>query len=206
MVRTADRIDELFFAYSTPSGGVDMRGVFRLLWKTLTNIVSAVDLAGVFAVSIPSTSNSEVLSQELFQDFFKAYARLKYPLGSDYCEKLLDDIRHIKGTKQQGDPGALTSIADKNAIRVFLKYDLPLRRAFSTFCAQSLRVGSSVSWDEVKSLSLGMEVMKYRIGFVILFFYYFEIFIVFGDKIDGWVSSFLWHFQHYSTKFVSTAV
>ncbi len=164
MVRTADRIDELFQAYSNPSGGVDMRGAFRLLWKTLTNTVSAVDLAGVFAVSIPSTSNVEYLSQDLFQDFFKAYARLKYPLGSDFCEKLLDEIRHIKGWKPPPDTGALSSIADKNAIRVLLKYDLPLRRAFSTFCAQSIRVGSSVSWDEVKSLSLGMEV-----GHIILF-------------------------------------
>eukprot|EP01033_Poteriospumella_lacustris_P004935 gene4935-3529_t len=71
---------------------------------------------------------------------------------------MLDEIRHIKGSKPQPDNGALSAIADKNAIRVLLKYDLPLRRAFSTFCAQAIRVGSSVSWDEVKSLSLGMEL------------------------------------------------
>lgn len=137
-----------------------MRGAFRALWKSLTNTVSGVDLAGVFAVSIPSTNANETLSQDLFQDFFKAYARLKYPLGSDFSEKMLDEIRHIKGSKPQPDNGALSAIADKNAIRVLLKYDLPLRRAFSTFCAQAIRVGSSVSWDEVKSLSLGMEVCQ----------------------------------------------
>lgn len=159
MVRVADRIDEIFQAYSIPSGGVDMRGVFRLLWKTLSNTVSAVDLAGVFAVSIPSTTAAEILTQELFHDFFKAYARLKYPLGSDYCEKLLDEIRHVRGTKPHpSEFGALISIADKNAIRVLLKYDLPMRRAFSMFCGQAMRVGSIVSWDEVKVLALGMEV------------------------------------------------
>lgn len=162
MVRVVDRVEDIFHSYAGPSGGVDMKAVFRLLWSTMGNSVSLVDVAGVFAVSIPTSSNnSEVLSQEIFQDFFRAFSRLKYPMGSDFCEKMLDEIRHVKGSKPHLDTGILSAVADKNVVRVFLKYDLPLRRAFSTFCGQAMRVGAVVSWDEVKVLSLGMEVTTF---------------------------------------------
>ena len=154
-----DRIDELFHAYSGPGGGVELRSVFKLLWAALTNAVSLVDLAGVFAISIPGSSVAEILSQDLFQDFFRAFSRLKFPTGVDYCERLIDEIRNSKVVKAHADLGILGGAADKAVVRVLLKYDLPLRRAFSAYCSQSIKLGSIVSWEEVRSLSLGMEVI-----------------------------------------------
>jgi hypothetical protein len=158
-MKLSDRIEELFNAYSGPSGTVELRSVFKLLWAALSNSVSLVDLAGVFAISIPGTSTLEVLTQDLFHDFFRAFARLKFPSGVDYCERLIDEIRNSKVVKTHTDLGILGTLADKASVRILLKYDLPLRRAFSAFCSQSMKVGSIVSWDEVRTLALGMEVL-----------------------------------------------
>jgi hypothetical protein len=161
--RTIDRIDEQFQAACGPNGVTDIKSAFKLLWPTLTNSVSAVDLAGVFSISIPSNNPVEALSRELFHDFFKAYARLKFSSGADYAEKLLDELRQTKNQQKASnqlnpDTNLIYSIADKNVIRVLLKYDLQLRRAFSAFCGQAVRIGGMVSWEEVKNLSLGMEL------------------------------------------------
>lgn len=162
MVRVTERIDEIFQSQSGVSGVVDLRGVFRLFWGTLTNGCSLVDLAGVYAISIPTSSNAESLTHDLFQDFFRAFARLKYPSGADHCERLLDEVqitlKMSKGnTSIDASHSVLLSAADKQVMRVLLKYDLPLRRAFSTFCGQAIRVGAVVTWDEVsrKSGTLG---------------------------------------------------
>ena len=47
---------------------------------------------------------------------------------------------------------------DKNIVRILLKYDLPIKRAYSNFCGQSVRVGGKLNWEEVKSMSIGMEM------------------------------------------------
>jgi hypothetical protein len=162
-MRTVDRIDEYFQSICGPNNCIDIKGAFKLLWPTLSNQVSIVDLAGVFAISIPTNNPVEALSRDLFHDFIHAYARLKYPSGADFCEKLLDEIRAAqKNHKAHGavDSGILGAAADKAVVRVFLKYDLTLRRAFAAFCGQAVRIGGMVSWDEVKTLSLGMEVSR----------------------------------------------
>ena len=159
-MKVLERIEEIFHAYCGPNGSVELKSVFKLLWPALNNAVSIVDLAGVFAISIPSTAVSESLTDDLFSDFFRAFSRLKFPAGVDYCERLIDEIRNSKSIKAP-DLGVLGLSADKHVVRVLLKYDLPLRRAFSTFCGQAVRVGGTVSWDEVRSLSLGMEVRGY---------------------------------------------
>eukprot|EP01031_Cornospumella_fuschlensis_P013455 gene13455-16449_t len=48
-MKVADRINELFLLCGGPGGYVEMRSAVKLLWPTLTNAVSLVDLAGVFA-------------------------------------------------------------------------------------------------------------------------------------------------------------
>lgn len=156
--RTAERIEDLYQACCGPNGGVELKAALKLMWNSLNNSVTIVDVAGVFAISIPAGNTSEVLTRELFRDFYRAFARLKYPTGIDYNERLMDEIRHSKGHRVNVEGGIIAAIADKQVMRVLLKYDLPLRRSFSTFCGQAVRVGSMVSWDEVKTLNLGMEV------------------------------------------------
>lgn len=187
-MKIVDKIDEYFQQACGSNGCVDLKSAFKLLWATLNNAVSAVDLAGVFSISVPSNNPIEALSRDLFHEFLKAYARLKYPSGADYVERLLEELRQSKGGlhtgsnppplmqkgatmqqqqqyhNQQSNPLSTTdrnliySIADKTIIRVLLKYDLQIRRAFAAFSGQAVRVGGLVSWEEVKTLSLGMEL------------------------------------------------
>ncbi|RYG62702.1 hypothetical protein EON64_17370 [archaeon] len=154
-MKAADKINELFLLCGGPNGSVEMRSAVKLLWPTLSNAVSLVDLAGVFAVSIPSSLNSDVLNEELFSDFFRSFARLKFFSGSDFVEKLLEELGPVK--RLLSDHAVLSGVAEKNAVRILLKFDLPLRRTFSLFCGKSLR-GGRVTWEEVRQLSLGMEV------------------------------------------------
>ncbi len=195
MNKTLDKIDEYFQLACGSNGCVDLKAAFKLLWSTLNNSVSAVDLAGVFSISIPSNNPVEALSRDLFHDFLRAYSRLKFPSGGDFVERILEDLRQSKGGIHTGmnpptssimksttnaaanahqqqllqqnqihsaESNLIYSIADKTLIRVLLKYDLQLRRAYAAFCGQAVRVGGLVSWDEVKSLNLGMEVRDTR--------------------------------------------
>jgi len=88
---------------------------------------------------------------------------LRYPTHQDFCNLVLDELKKAKGSsssnsKANTESSFFSNALDKNVIRILLKFDLPLRRAFSNFCGQSVRVGGVLSWDEVKSLSIGMEV------------------------------------------------
>jgi hypothetical protein len=157
-MKLLERIDELFHAYCGPNGTLDLRSTMKLFWPTLQNSCSMVDLAGLFSVTIPSTNVSETLTVELFQNFFRAFARLKFPTGADFCERLIEELKSVQGNRKQYENGILNQLAEKNVIRILLKYDLQLRRAFSMFSGQAVRIGGVVSWDEVKNLGLGMEV------------------------------------------------
>jgi len=157
-MKLSEKIDEVFHAYCGPNGTIELRSIFKLFWPTLQNSVSIVDLAGLYTVSIPSTNVTETLTLDLFHSFFRAFARLKFSTGADFCERLLEEIKSVQGIRKQFETGILNSLADKNVIRTLLKYDLQLRRAFSTFSGQAVRIGGMVSWDEVKNLGLGMEV------------------------------------------------
>lgn len=155
--RTQERVDNLFTGISGSVGMVDLKTVCKMMWMSLTNSVSVVDLAGVFTVSIPGVG-SDVLTGELFHEFFRAFSRLKYPTGTDFCEKMLDELRSNRGQKINSEAPIFSMLMDKASLRILLKYDLSLRKAFSNFCGQSIRVGGTLSWDEVKSMSIGMEV------------------------------------------------
>lgn len=154
-----EKINELFNSCSGSSGSADFRAVSRVLWMSLNNAVSLVDLAGVFTVSIPS-NGMDVLSADLFTEFFKAFARLKYPASTEFCDHLLDELRGSKQMRINTENPVFLTMMDKVVIRVLLKYDLALRRAYSNFCGQSVRVGGIMSWDEVKNLAVGMEVRR----------------------------------------------
>lgn len=152
-----EKIQELFVTCSGANGSVDFKSVCKALWVSFNNGVSLVDTAGVFTVSIPG-NGLEVLNAELFAEFIKAFARLRYPIHQDFCNLVLDELKKSKVLKVNTDSIFFANVLDKNVIRILLKFDLPLRRAFSNFCGQSVRVGGVLTWDEVKNLSIGMEV------------------------------------------------
>lgn len=154
---TQDRIDDLFTNCGGSMGAVDLKTINKVFWPSLNNSVSIVDLAGIFTVSLPN-SDTDTLSQSLFSQFFRAFARTKYSTGNDFCEKLLDEIKESKGLKINSDLPTFSNIVDKNTVRVLLKYDLPIRKAYSNFCGQQVRVGGVLTWDEVKKMSVDMEV------------------------------------------------
>lgn len=160
LAKVKEKIEELFSVTSGSFGSVDFRNVCKLLWTSLNNSVSLVDLSGMFMVSVPN-GGAETLSNDLFMDFFKAFSRIKFPSGTDFCEKLLEEIRNSKSLKVSSELPAFGLMMEKNAIRVLLKFDLPVRKAYSNFCGQQVRVGGVLSWDEVRSMQIGMEVSTY---------------------------------------------
>ena len=151
-----EKIHELFISCSS-NGATDFKAIGKAFWMCLNNSVSIVDLAGVFTVSIPG-NGLEMLNADLFTEFVKALARLRFPTNPDFLNLFINEVKGSKGLRSNTDNSFFASIMDKNVIRIFLKYDLPLRRAYSNFCGQSVRVGGVLNWEEVKNLSIGMEV------------------------------------------------
>lgn len=158
-----EKIHDLFLSCSGSNGTADFRSISKVLWTCLNNAVSIVDLAGVFTVSVPG-NGIEMLNHDLFAEFIKAFARLRYPTNPDFCNLVLDEIRSAKGLRANTETPFFAAIMDKNVLRILLKYDLALRRAYSNFCGQSVRVGGILNWDEVKNLSIGMEVGLLRMA------------------------------------------
>jgi hypothetical protein len=154
-----EKIHELFVSCSGSNGTADFRSISKVLWMCLTNAVSIVDLAGVFTVSVPG-NGIEMLNLELFTEFIKAFARLRYPTNPEFCNLVLDEIKGGKSLRANTETPFFATIMDKNVTRILLKYDLALRRAYSNFCGQSVRVGGILNWEEVKNLSIGMEVQN----------------------------------------------
>jgi hypothetical protein len=152
-----EKIHELFVGCSGSNGTADFKAICKVLWRALNNAVSVVDLAGVFTVTVPG-NGIEMLNDLLFTEFIKAFARLRFPSSADFCNLVLDEVRASKGLRSNTENPFFASVMDKNVIRILLKFDLPLRRAYSNFCGQSVRVGGILNWDEVKSLSIGMEI------------------------------------------------
>lgn len=160
-MRLADRIDNLYLLLSGTSNHIDIKIVFKAFWPVLRNGISLVDLAGIFSIAIPSVSVTETLNQDLFPDFFRAFSRLCYPSGTDYVEKMLNDLKNLPLNNNKSMPNSfswLLCIADKAIVRLLLKYDIQLRKIFCTFCSQSIRVGGIISWEDVKTMNLGMEL------------------------------------------------
>ena len=154
-----EKIEEIFGLCNSLSGigAADFRSICKTFWLCLNNSVTFVDLAGVFAVSIPPTG-MEILTLELFSDFFKAFARIKFPTDNNHAEKLYEEIKNAKHIRIPAESLTFPLSINRNVIRVLLKYDIPIKRAYSTFCGQSVRVGGRLNWDEAKKMSIGMEV------------------------------------------------
>ena len=126
------KIDDVFLKVTSTSGTGDLVSVAKVFWPVLDNKISLVDLAGVYTMSV-SGHGSEVLDLITFGDFFNGIARVKYSSGSNFAEKLLDDLSNANGVKLRTDLPIFGHVFEKNVIRMLLKYDLSLRRAFSGF-------------------------------------------------------------------------
>ena len=156
-----EKIDDIFVQCSNKSesaaGTADFTGISSIFWPILDNSLSLVDLAGVFAIA---GSQSAKLDLILFSEFFNGVARVKFPTGSDYREKLLDNFTSVKSMKIQVDSSSssFTKAMDRNVIKVLLKFDISLRRAFCSFAGKNISVGGNLTWDEVKKKSITMEL------------------------------------------------
>jgi hypothetical protein len=92
-------------------------------------------------MAIPSqgqNNSSDSMDGKVFEEFFRAIARQKYPSGQDYCERLLDDLKSTvsvtaTGTsaaavkKAMSDTSSFIRCMDRSTMRVLLKFDLALR-------------------------------------------------------------------------------
>lgn len=158
--QTAAAVDDIFVQCcqgSSRDGEADFRSLAAVFWPVLDNKLSLVDFAGIYTMSSPSSSASS-LDSHLFSEFFGGVARMKYPTGGDYVERLLDNVKAARSVKIRHDLPLFAKAMDKHVIRELLKFDIPLRRAFSSFAGQSITIGGGLTWDEVRKHSLGMEV------------------------------------------------
>lgn len=151
-----DDIDEVYVACSQGAGCATFRGIAKVFWPILDNSISLIDLAGVFTVSVPDSAPG--LNIALFGEFFHGVSRIKFPNHVNYCEKLIELIKSTKQMTVLTDNPIFIKAIDREVTRVLLTFDFPLRRAFSNFAGESVKVGGGLSWEEVKKLSVGMEI------------------------------------------------
>ena len=153
-----DNIDGIFSKCKANSSNstesCDLRGLLSVFWPILDNTMSLVDFAGVLSMA----DEHDHLDIMKFPEFFNGIARVKYPTGQTFRESLVDEINRSKQVKVQLDAPAYVKMCDRHVMKLLLKFDLPLRRAFSTFAGQNVRIGGGYTWDEVRRLAIGIEL------------------------------------------------
>ena len=169
-MKLQDRIDEIFnlCCSSNSIGAADFRAICKTFWLCLNNSITFVDLGGAFAVSIPPTG-VEILTGELFTDFFRAFAKIKFPTENNFVDKLHEEIKNAKNIHIPAESLSFPTTIERSVLRTLLKYDLPIKKAYSHFCGQSVRVGGRLNWEEAKMMSIGMEVNLINIIYLLVF-------------------------------------
>jgi hypothetical protein len=158
-----DRIDEVFERCRDSKlvkKVADFTNTVKVFWPILNNSLSLVDLANIWVISVPIDSD-EVIDSKIFIEFFNGIGRLKYPttVGFEFCEKLLDDIGPAVNTFQGLNMLLFERAVDRSSINELFKMDQFLKKAFTSYAGEStIHVPGGLSWEEVKRLSLGMEV------------------------------------------------
>ena len=156
------QLDEIFALCTNGSREfTDFPMLMKYFWPLLDNTLSFVDIYGVFTVASQDGANPDSLNWDLFEEFFTALARVKYPASQDSFQKLIDDFQKARTLKVTFDIKAFPKMLERNVLRQLLKFDLPLRRSFSFFAGQAVTVGGGLTWDEVKTRSIGMEADGY---------------------------------------------
>lgn len=154
--RTSDKIQDLYRLCIDASGTVDFRSICKHFWFILENSLTFLDLAGVFSLAT-SGSKTEVLDASLFLQFLNAIAKIRFPSSDNSTENLIDRILTTRGLKITNETN-FYKIMDKSVMKVLLKFDLSLRKIFSSFAGKNIRLGAGLTWNEVKNQSIGMEI------------------------------------------------
>lgn len=152
-----EKIDSYFVLCCQSTGAANFKGIAKIFWPILDNSVSLVDLSGVYTLSSGDNSPNGIDITQ-FSEFFHGLARLKYPFETNYCAKMVECMESTRALTFSNDIKLFMKCMDKDVTRVLLNFDYLLRRAFSSFAGQSIRLGAGLSWEEVKQLSIGMEV------------------------------------------------
>lgn len=151
-----EKIEEIFALCAGGQNTTDFAGVIKNFWPILDNSVSLCDLSGIFTVTNPK--GTDTLDLHLFKEFLNGVSRMKYPFEVNHKEKLLADITVARSVTFNVDNTTFQKTMDKSVMRILLKFDMPLRRTFSTFAGRGVKVGGGLTWDEVKKMEIGMDV------------------------------------------------
>lgn len=138
----------------------DFASTVRVFWTSLNNYLSLVDLAGIWAITV-SVVDSEGLDCKSFVDFFNGVARLKYPAATsyDFCEMLIEDLNVTDTQPPALQFSTFGRACTRTAINELIKADLVLKKAFTSFAGDHIvNLYGGLLWEEVKRLSLGIEV------------------------------------------------
>lgn len=156
------QLDEIFALVTNGSRDLtDFPMLMKHFYPLLDNTLTFVDIYGVFTVASSDGPNPDSLDWSHFEEFFIALGKLKYPKSTESFQKLIDDFQKARQLHIIFEIKAFHKMLDRNVLRQLLKYDLPLRRSFSYFAGHAVTVGGGLSWDEVKSRSIGMEADGY---------------------------------------------
>lgn len=151
-----DKIDEVYVICSQGLGSATFKGIAKIFWPILDNNISLIDLASIFTISAQESLPG--LNITLFNEFFHGIAKVKFPNFINNVEKLLEEIQKAKKFTYMHDNILFNKSMDRAVTTVLLTFDFPLRRAFSNYAGDKVKVGGGLSWEEVKKLSIGMEI------------------------------------------------
>ena len=182
-----DRVDQIFERCrdkKSTKNSADFMSTVKVFWSCLNNSLSLVDLAGIWAITV-SAGEDDGLDSKVFFDFFNGIARLKYPtaVGNEFCSMLLDDLDSDVTYSERLNMHVFDRVLDRNAIHELFKLDSSLKKAYTTFAGDNIiNVDGGLTWEEVRGLSLGMEVKRYQLMFRVcplhLIFYILKLFLV----------------------------
>ena len=156
---TSEKIEEIFaLCTSGTSNVIYFPEMAKYFWPVLDNNVTLCDLSGIFTIANPR--GQDHLDLPLFTEFLNSISRIKYPGEMNHLDKLVDDLVAARSTRYNSNNTTFIASLDKSVMRVLLKFDLSLRRAFSAFAGRGVRVGGGLTWDEVKRMEVGMDVSQ----------------------------------------------
>ncbi len=156
------QLDEIFALVTNGSRDLtDFPMLMKHFYPLLDNGLTFVDIYGVFTVASSDGPNPDNLDWNHFEEFFIALGKIKYPNSTDSFQRLLDDFQKARQLNIIFEIKAFHKMLERNVLRQLLKYDISLRRSFSYFAGHAVTVGGGLTWDEVKSRSIGMEADGY---------------------------------------------
>lgn len=145
----------------TTKKSADFCTAMKIFWPSLCNSLTMGDLAGIWAIAA-SAGDSDDLDSKSFADFFNGVARLKYPVAAsqDFCDTLAEELITADKTSHHLEIIPVDRIFDRAAINELFKVDVSIKTSFTSFAGDSnVNIAGGLLWEEVKTLSLGLEVL-----------------------------------------------